>query len=129
MTWFFPSTLIWYHTHKYIADTWANKLTYSYKYILPPPVMCSQQLSVLNWTNNLLISTFYRLSMSLLFQNYWFVEVIYLLIRFNKAKFFPWNMKNIKRLNNPSLFMGKTWTSPSPFFLEKYKNSNPVFKG
>ena len=28
------------------------------------------------------------------FQNYSLVEVIYLLIRFNKIKFFPWNAKN-----------------------------------
>ena len=29
--------------------------------------------------------------MSLLFKNYSLVEVAYLLIRFNKTKFFPWN--------------------------------------
>ena len=32
-------------------------------------------------------------TMSLLFENYWLVKVIYLLIRFNKLKFFPWNKK------------------------------------
>ena len=30
--------------------------THTYKYILTPPVMCSQQLSILKWMNNLLIS-------------------------------------------------------------------------
>ena len=32
-------------------------------------------------------------TMSLLFENYWLVKVIYLLIWFNKLKFFPWNKK------------------------------------
>ena len=32
--------------------------------------------------------------MSLLFKNYSFAEVAYLLIRFNETKFFPWNTKN-----------------------------------
>ena len=35
--------------------------------------------------------------MSLLHQNYWHVEVIYLLIRFNKIQFFPRNTKNSDR--------------------------------
>ena len=35
--------------------------------------------------------------MSLLLKNYSPVEVIYLLIRFNKIKFFPWNTKNTYR--------------------------------
>ena len=35
--------------------------------------------------------------MSLLFKNYSIVKVTYLLIRFNKAKFFAWNAKNTDR--------------------------------
>ena len=35
--------------------------------------------------------------MSLLFKNYSLFEVAYLLNRFNKTKFFPWNTKNTDR--------------------------------
>ena len=35
--------------------------------------------------------------MCLNFKSYCFVEVTYLLIRFNKTMFFPWNTKNIDR--------------------------------
>ena len=45
------------HTNK--QHTRADRLTHPYKYILTPPVMCSQQLSVLHWMNNLLILKFY----------------------------------------------------------------------
>ena len=48
---FFASTLIWYHTSKHkqrhTACSEVNRLTHPYKCILTPPVMCSQQLSVL----------------------------------------------------------------------------------
>ena len=36
-------------------------------------------------------------TMSSLFKNYWLVEITYLLIRFNKTKFFLWNTKNTAR--------------------------------
>ena len=36
-------------------------------------------------------------TMSLFFKNYSLVEIMYLLIRFNKIKFFPWNTKNTDR--------------------------------
>ena len=47
--------------------------------------MCWQQLSVLQ-----------SFTMSLLFENVYLVEVIYLVIRFNKTKFLPWNANNTK---------------------------------
>ena len=51
------STLIWYHAHwqTYIGHTGTNRMTHIYKYILTPPVLCTQQLPVLHWMNNLLI--------------------------------------------------------------------------
>lgn len=48
--------LIWYHTNKDTQHTWTNRLTQSYKYILTSPVTCSQQLPVLHWMHNLLLS-------------------------------------------------------------------------
>ena len=36
-------------------------------------------------------------TMSLFFKNYSLVEIMYLLIRFNKIKFFLWNTKNTDR--------------------------------
>ena len=39
--------------------TGANRPTHSYKYILTPSVMCSQQLHVLHRMNNLVISKIY----------------------------------------------------------------------
>ena len=58
--------------------------------------MCSQQLYVSHWMNNWLTPkfTFYN---ALVFKNYSLVEVIYLLIRFSKTKFFLWNAKNTDR--------------------------------
>ena len=51
----FAGTLIWYHTHTqthtpqtHTARTGASRMTYPYKYIFTPPVMCSQQLSLLH---------------------------------------------------------------------------------
>ena len=47
-------------THPHIkTHSWTNRLTHPYKYILTPPVMCSQQLFVLHWLNNSLISKTY----------------------------------------------------------------------
>ena len=67
--WFFASTLIWYHTqthtHTHTHTQRHNTLrgqctdTHQHKYIFTPPVMCSQQLSLLHWMNNSLISKIY----------------------------------------------------------------------
>ena len=62
--------------------------------------MCTQHLPVLDWMNNLLTQKFtlQKSTMSLLFKNYLFVEVIYLLlIKFNNTKSFMWNTKNTDR--------------------------------
>ena len=58
----FASTLIWYHTH---TDTFAHRQDtkgpiewHTDGYILIPPVICSQQISVLHWMNNSLKAKF-----------------------------------------------------------------------
>ena len=75
------------HKQRHTLHTGANRLTHPCKYILTPPVRCSQQLSVLNWISNLLISkTSLQISkMALLFKNYWLVS--HMLIRFKLTRF------------------------------------------
>ena len=87
ITWFFASTLIWCHTNKqrHTAHTGTNRMTYAYKYILTPPVFCSQHLYVLHSMNNQKL-TLQSSLISWLFKNHWLVEVIYHLIRSNKVK-------------------------------------------
>ena len=50
------------HTHKdtqrHTVHIVANGLTHPFKYILTPPVTCLQQVSVLYWINNSLMSKF-----------------------------------------------------------------------
>ena len=54
--WFFAGTLIWYYTHTnthpYTQHTQGPVDWHPYKYIFTPPVMYSQQLSLLHWMNN-----------------------------------------------------------------------------
>ena len=57
--WFFAGTVIWYHTQRHTAHSGTSKLTDPYKYIFTSPVMCSQQLPLLHWMNNSLISKIY----------------------------------------------------------------------
>ena len=73
MAWF----LIWYQTPRQMCRT--NRLTL--------PVICTQQLPVYYQKDNRLIQRFAlkRSKMSSLFKNCSIVEVIYLLIRFNKT--------------------------------------------
>ena len=47
------------HMQTHTTHSESNRLTQPYKYILTPPAMCSQQLSVLHWMNNSLISKIY----------------------------------------------------------------------
>ena len=88
----FASTLIWYHTCKqiYTAHTETNRPTH--KYILIAPVTYLQQLSILSLTG--IKNVLHRSSVSLLFKNYSYTEVTYLMIRFSKTKSFFWNTKN-----------------------------------
>ena len=44
------------HTERYTAHSGASRHTHPCKYIFTPPVMCSQQLSLLHWMHNSLIS-------------------------------------------------------------------------
>ena len=87
-----------YHTNKerYTAHTGINRMAYPRKYILIPPVLFSQQLSVLHSINNQKF-TLQCSTMSWLFKNHWLVEVTYHLIRFNKINLFIWNTKNSDR--------------------------------
>ena len=65
--WFFASTPSWYHTHtqthtythKAHSTLRGRRLTQPSKYIFTPLAMCSQQLSLLHWMGNLLISKNY----------------------------------------------------------------------
>ena len=70
---------------------------HSYKYIFTPPVMCSQQLSLLYWKNNSLISKMYFWQCHFFFKSYSLVKVIYLLIRCYKTRFFLWNTDKTDR--------------------------------
>ena len=65
--WFFASTPSCYHTHtqthtythKAHSTLRGRRLTQPSKYIFTPLAMCSQQLSLLHWMGNLLISKNY----------------------------------------------------------------------
>ena len=60
--------------------------------------MCTQQLAVLHWMNNLLIQKFtlHRPTMSLFFKNGLLVEAMYLLVKVGSS-FLLWNTKNTDR--------------------------------
>ena len=96
----FASVVSWYLTQ---TDTYTQRpgktFNNTYEYILTPPVMCAQQLPVLNWINDVLIQRFtlQRSTMCFLFRNYSLVEAIHLLIRFKKTNSFLWNIKNTVR--------------------------------
>ena len=99
------SVVSWYptktntHTHTGQTKHLTIRTIHTYKYILTPPVMCAQQLPVLNWINDVLIQRFtlQRSTMCFLFRNYSLVEAIHLLIRFKKTNSFLWNIKNTVR--------------------------------
>ena len=95
----FASTLIYYHTHiqTHTGHTGTNRLTHTYKYILIPYVMYTQQLPVLHWVNNLLIEKLQRSTISLLLKNNSLAKVIHLMITFKKTKSLLWNTKNTDR--------------------------------
>ena len=81
--------VFWFHiTHrqKLTGHTRTNIVTETCKYILTLPVICAQQQHVLHWMSKCLIQKFTlrNFKMSLLFKNYSLVEVICVLIRFNK---------------------------------------------
>ena len=56
-------TLTWYHTHihtqRHTSHSGSSRLIHPYKYMFIPSVMWSQQLSLLYWMNNSLISKIY----------------------------------------------------------------------
>ena len=111
---YFSGTLILYHTHKYTQkhteQSGPNRLTQPHKHILKPPAMRSQQISVLHWINNSHIKNL--LSTMSIFKNYSHVEVVYMLIRFNKPKFILWNT-NITDKNGANKQNTHTYTKHS----------------
>ena len=58
---FWYSDLISQHKHiqTHTVHSGVSRLKHTYKYIFTPPLMCSQQLSLLHWMNNLSISKIY----------------------------------------------------------------------
>ena len=83
MAWFL--LVLWFDiTHTGHIGT--NKLTRTYKYISTPHVMCTQQLPLLRQMNDLRIQNLlYRVLQCIFYSNCSLVQVIYLLIRFNKT--------------------------------------------
>ena len=91
----FAGAQIWYDTYKYKhTNTYStlrvNRLTHPYKYTLIPPVMCTQQLSILHrimhWYQKFAFHNFFTFQKLLTCQSH-----IFLLTRCNKTKFFLWN--------------------------------------
>ena len=91
----FTSTLIWCHAQRQQPHTGrrgTNKLTHAYKYIFC--ITCAHNIY------NLLKQTFFLQRSTISFPKITYlyvVELIYLLIRFNKTKSFLWNAKNTDR--------------------------------
>ena len=94
--WFFAYTLIWYHTHTHThththreREREASIMTHSYKCIITPPVMCSQQLSLLQWMNEEMNSWYQKFTFGSVFCfQKLFTCKIYPLIRCCKTRFF-----------------------------------------
>ena len=124
---FFDGNLTWYHTHilthmhtqRNTAPSEVSRLTHSCKYIFTPPVMCSKQLSLLQWMNNSLISKVYFPRYPFFFKDYSLVKVIYLLIRCYKARFFLCNKNNTDRNGVKRNTNTVTHTSKSKSFKSK----------
>ena len=109
----FASTLIWYQ------DTQRSIYLHTYGYILTPSVVRAQQLPVLHWMDNLIQKfTSQKSTMSLLFKNYLLVEVIHLLMRFNKTK-------NNHLFYQHLPFYVESWTT-RPTLGENFENSTPL---
>ena len=90
MTWLLLS--LWFDTKNTDKHTEPIYLL-THKYILAPPVMCAQKLPVLQWMNKILTRRLMlqRFTTSLLFKSYSLLEVIQLVIGFNKTKSLLWN--------------------------------------
>ena len=94
----FASILIWNHTLRKIQTefTKTNRLTNTYKYILAPPVICTQQLPL-----HCIQITDLKTSLTEVHNVFAFKKLItleaYLLIKFHKTKSLLWNTKNTER--------------------------------
>ena len=82
------------HTQRHATHSEISRLTDSYKYIITPPITWSQQLPLLHWMSNSLISKTYFLKYLFFSKNYSLVKVKYLLIRCFKTRFLQWNTNN-----------------------------------
>ena len=104
-----------------------NRLTHAYKYIFTSPVMCLQQLCVLHWMNNLLISKIYFPQ----WLCYWKIIHLwksYLFIRFIKSKFLLRNANNTDRngINKENTHIHQTLRKIT---LEMAKSLSPLWWG
>ena len=87
--------MIWYYGSTRVEPWYlSTRRTLSWHTYYTPPVMCSQQLYVLYRIDNPQVSKFYFPLCIWFLKNYSLVEFMYLLIRFYKRKFFPWNTNN-----------------------------------
>ena len=152
MTWLLPS--LWFDTKstdKHTESTQGPIYLHTHKYILAPPVMCTQKLPVLQWMNNILTQRLMlqRSTTSFLFKSYSLLKVIHLLIGFNKTKSLLWNNQKhwwkwfnahthithrkkdevLVSVSDPSLFVVKFWSlHQSPTCLGKFwKLKPPLF--
>ena len=125
------ASILWCKTHKQIKlkTNRDQSIDWTHIKILTLPFMCTQKLPVLYWINNLIQKfTLQRWTLFSLFKNYSFVEVIHMLVRFSKTKFFLWNTSNadkngineqnihstdrkitLERENSVHPFLGKFW--------------------
>ena len=84
--WFFAGADLISNTQTHIAHSGASRLTHPHKYIFKPTVMGSQQLVLLHWMNNSLIS-------KICFPQCLFFSKI----RCYKTRFLLWNINNTDR--------------------------------
>ena len=124
-----PHTHTFTKTHSTHSGT--SRLIHPYKYIFTTPVMSSQQLFLLHWMNNSLISRIYFPQCTFFSKIISVVKVIYLLIGCYKTMFFLWNTNNPDRncVNNYKHlpFCGKNLKPP--FFWKISKTQIPLYKG
>ena len=129
----FASILIWNHTLRKIQTefTKTNRLTNTYKYILAPPVICTQQLPL-----HCIQITDLKTSLTEVHNVFAFKKLItleaYLLIKFHKTKSLLWNTKNTERngVNEQNTYTTHrekdTFRPPAPLPPVLYKLGAPT---
>ena len=107
--WVFTSTMIWHHTH---TDT----CTKTHNTLMGMCISCVYYIEwIICWYQKVTIQSS---TMSLLFKNYWLVEITYLLNRFSKSKLFPWNTRNTNKngINKQNTHSPNTLKNQSPLY-------------